>query len=363
MQNNFYRAQILIIDDAPDSITAAATVLQDADYQLRIAINAATALPLIAQLPPDLILLDVNLPDIDGFTLCRKLKASPDYAAIPIIFLTASDNEKHIQTAFSLGACDYVTKPFRKSELSARVSTQLRLYQQQQELKKAYDELDSFCASVAHDLKSPLLSISQLIQILRDDFAPHLPQDGLELVHVLQDKSADVITIIDHLLEFSRASKTSMNTSIVDMQILSEKIFAELHSACPKRQITFHAAELPSLPGDPILLQQLLRNILSNAIKYTAKKDDAHITLNCTATKNDYIFCCQDNGVGFDMRYANRLFHVFERLHSSREFSGSGVGLAICQRIIQRHHGKIWLEGTPGKGASCWFSLPKTIPE
>ena len=112
MQNNFYRAQILIIDDAPDSITAAATVLQDADYQLRIAINAATALPLIAQLPPDLILLDVNLPDIDGFTLCRKLKASPDYAAIPIIFLTASDNEKHIQTAFSIGSCDYFSKAF-----------------------------------------------------------------------------------------------------------------------------------------------------------------------------------------------------------------------------------------------------------
>ncbi len=359
MQNKFYQAQILIIDDAPESIATAVAVLQDADYQLRIAVNAATALQLIAQQTPDLILLDVNMPDMDGFTLCQKIRSKPQYTDIPIIFLTASEDEQHIQTAFSLGARDYVTKPFKKSELSARVATQLRLHQQQQDLKKAYEELDSFCASVAHDLKSPLLSITQLSEILRNEFGPQLTPDGLELTHVLQEKAADVITIIDHLLEFSHASQSRMETTIVDMQTLSSQVFRELYAQCRQRQITFHCQGLPALPGDPVLLRQLLRNILSNAIKYTSQKEQAQITFTCTTMKNDYLFCCRDNGAGFDMRYADRLFHVFERLHSNREFPGNGIGLAICQRIIQRHQGRIWLEGSPNKGAACWFSLPQ----
>lgn len=360
MQNAFIPTRLLIIDDAPDSIAAAAAVLQTSDYELHAAVNAHAALNLIKETPPDLILLDVHLPDMDGFTLCQLIRQQPDYTAIPIIFLTASDDESSIRKAFQLGARDYVTKPFKQSELLARVNTQIRLRRQQQELKAAYQELDSFCGSVAHDLKAPLLSLTQLADILRTDYAQPLNDDGHSLITAIQDKAAETIAIVEHLLEFSRASKARLNCTQVNIENLTRTVFQELHTSCPERTIELQLQPLPIVYGDALMLKQLLRNILSNAIKYTQHKTKSIIKFTCTLTNNEYIFCCEDNGAGFDMRQAGRLFHVFERLHSEREFPGSGMGLAICQRIIQRHGGRIKLTGIPQQGATCSFTLPRS---
>lgn len=359
MQPADFHAKILIIDDSPESIAAAAAVLKTADYRLYVAVNAHIAMELITQQPPDLILLDVRMPDVDGFALCRQLKSQPVTAAIPVIFLTASDDETNIRTAFSLGASDYVTKPFKKSELLARVNTQIQLRQQQQNLQKAYQDLDAFCASVAHDLKSPLLTMEQLAAILQQDYADQLPPAAQPITAALATKAQETIAIVDHLLAFSRASKSALRYAPIDMQRLLQELYDELTAEEPQRKIEFTVGPLPIIAGDPILIRQLLQNILSNALKYTRYKEPAQIHFTCSETNREYIFCCKDNGAGFDMRGAHRLFHVFERLHSEREFPGSGVGLAICQRIVQRHGGSIRLTGQPDQGAECWFSLPK----
>jgi two-component system, sensor histidine kinase and response regulator len=359
MQNTFAPTRLLIIDDAPDSIAAAAAVLRTSDYELHAAVNAHAALQLIKEEPPDLILLDVHLPDMDGFKLCSIIRQNSDYATIPIIFLTASNDEESIRLAFQLGARDYVTKPFKKAELLARVNTQIRLRYQQHELQKAYQELDNFSGAVAHDLKAPLLTLAQLADILKNDYEKQLDDNGSNLITAIQDKAAETIAITEHLLEFSRASKASLNCVQIDMEELTRTIFKELYATCPERSIELRIKPLPSVYGDLLMLKQLLRNILSNAIKYTQHKTKAIIEFTCSTTNNEYIFCCQDNGAGFDMRQASHLFHVFERLHSAREFPGNGMGLAICQRIIQRHGGRISLTGIPQCGAACSFTLPR----
>jgi len=359
MKNSLYHAQIMLIDDSPSSIEVAISVLRQHDYQIRIATSAATALDLLTRQLPDIILLDVNMPDIDGFTFCRQLKNLPAYKDIPIIFLTASDDESSIQTAFDLGAQDYVTKPFKTSELLARVKTHIKLRQQQQDLQRSYDELNTFCSTISHDLKSPLLSLGQLASFLQTDYENILDNNGRELISTMQEKTQEVIGIIDHLLEFSRAARMNLTRSNVDMTTLVKTVYKECCEHRPSRSIDFTTSTLPVVKADPVMLKLLLHNILSNAIKYTQKKNVPSIDFSYSITNTDYVFCCKDNGAGFDMRYADRLFQVFQRLHSSREFPGNGIGLAICQRIIQRHNGRIWLIGEVSKGTSCWFTLPK----
>ena len=359
MKSNFYNAQVLIIDDSPESIEVAANILKKADYQLKVAINANIAMELIKKDKPTIILLDVNLPDIDGFTFCEKLKKDKDYMDIPIIFLTASNDEKSIQKAFNIGACDYVTKPFNAKELLARVNTQIKLYKQQKELIKAYNELDSFCDIIAHDLKAPLLSIHQLINIFQEDYKSRLNDDGNDLLQVVDKKSLELIEMISYLLNFSRAGKAQIKKTDINMKEYCKQIFSEMVDITSDRDIVFNVGDLPIISGDKILIKQFLQNIISNAIKYTSVRKKSIIEFTCEAKNNVYVFCCKDNGVGFDMRYVDKLFKVFERLHSSREFSGNGVGLAICKRIIQRHGGKIWLEGEVDKGTKCWFTIPK----
>ncbi|WP_196598997.1 response regulator [Pectinatus frisingensis] len=354
-----YEKQILIIDDSPESIELVSCILKRSDFTIRIAKNANSALKLIQFQIPHIILLDVNMPEMNGFDFCRLLKNNVQYKKIPIIFLTASDEEESIRKAFALGAQDYVTKPFKPAELIARVNTHLKLTQRTEELENAYKNLDSFCYSVAHDLKSPLLSIRRLIDFLLQDYDEIFTVDGKELAAKIQEKTTDVTEIIDHLLELSHAGSKKIHISKIDTRQYFTDMYKNLRALEPSRKICFQVENLPYIYADPVLFKLLCQNILSNALKYTRKKDCAVIKINCRLTENYFVFSIKDNGIGFDMRYVNRLFHVFERLHSEREFEGSGVGLAICQRILQRQGGKAWLTGAPGKGASFFFSLPR----
>lgn len=353
------QAEILLIDDSPESIEAAITVLYQHNYRVRIATSGADALKLLRQEHPDLILLDVYMPEMDGFAVCKAIKENDSFSHIPIIFLTSSNDIESIRRGFELGAQDYVIKPFNHAELLARVHTHIALKQQTTNLQKANQELDSFCLSVAHDLKAPLLSLSKLTEYLALDYQSKLGPDGQELIEAIQEKSQDLVHIIDHLLEFSRTCQMNMTKEDINMTSLFHETYAELIKLQPERIISFTVKELPHVQGDPLMMKLLILNILSNAIKYTRDKASAIIEVCCSITESDYIFSIKDNGAGFDMRYASRLFKVFQRLHSSREFEGSGVGLAICQRIVQRHGGHVWLTGEIQKGAVFYFSLPK----
>ncbi len=360
--NTINKYEILIIDDTPDQLEMAMLVLKNNNYKVRVASKGAAALKLLEKQKPDLILLDIFMPEIDGFELCRIIKQNDNYKNIPIIFLTASDDEQSIIKGFESGAQDYVTKPFNTTELLVRVNTHIRLKEQTEFLYLANKELDSFCYSIAHDLKAPLLSISKLIEYLSADYFDKLGEDGNNLLSNIQRKSAELTDIINHLLEFSRMCEMEMLLEPINLSELILSVYEELMLAQPDRTVELKLSRLPEIVGDKIMIRILVTNILSNSLKYTAPRKIATIEIEYTEHQNDYVFCITDNGVGFDMKYSKRLFQVFQRLHSSKEFEGSGVGLSICQRILKRHNGKAWLTGELDNGASFYFSFPKKMP-
>jgi len=351
--------EILLVDDTPEHIETAVTVLRENNFRVRIATKGSTAFKLIEQHQPDLILLDVYMPEMDGFEICRIIKTDSDLSSIPIIFLTSSNDAESIKNGFELGAQDYVVKPFNTSELLARVHTHIKLKKQTESLLQANHELDSFCYTVAHDLKAPLLSLSKLTEYLALDYSDRLDIEGRELIDNIQDKSKEMIQLVNHLLELSRLSEMPMNIEPINLKQLFWEVFNELIKLEPQRSVEFTVKPLPIIQGDPVMIKQLVINILTNALKYTRNRKKAHIKAASIENETEFIISVEDNGAGFDMRYASRLFSVFQRLHSQNEFEGSGVGLAIVQKILKRHHGLAWMTGKVDDGAMFSFSFRK----
>ncbi len=356
------RPEILLVDDTPEHIEAAVSVLRRS-FKVRIASKGSTALKLVEQHKPDIILLDVYMPEMDGFEVCRTIKGNKDFCSVPVIFLTSSDDEESIKKGFELGAQDYVTKPFNISELLARVNTHIQLKQQAEFLKEANSELESFCYTVSHDLKAPLLSLNKLTEYLGDDYADRLDGDGMELLAAIREKSTEVIDIVDHLLEFSRMCEMKMEKEIISLEKVFFEAYSELIGNEPQRLVEFKVQKLPHINGDSVMIKLLVSNILSNSLKYTRRKEKAVIEVTFSESENEYVVSVRDNGAGFNMMYSSRLFGVFQRLHSQTEFEGSGIGLAICQRILKRHNGRAWMTGEVDKGASFNFTFPKDIKQ
>jgi two-component system sensor histidine kinase/response regulator len=352
-------SEILLVDDTPEQIETAVAALRQNNNKVRIASKGQTALRLIKQHAPDLILLDVYMPEMDGFEVCKAIKEDPDLNSIPIIFLTASNDEESIKRGFELGAQDYVIKPFNISELLARVNTHIALKQQTESLKEANRELDSFCYSVSHDLKAPLLSIQKLIDYFEADYRDKMDDDGHELLVTIREKSTEVVDIVDHLLELSKMSEMQMKKEPIPLEKLFRDVFDELMKNETNRQVRFCHQQLPVINGDPLMIKLLVQNVLSNAIKYTRNEETTIIKVFSSENDIEYIISIEDNGVGFNMMYSSRLFGIFQRLHSQSEFEGTGVGLSICQRILKRHSGSAWMTGEEGRGATFHFSFPK----
>ncbi|MBO9205150.1 MULTISPECIES: ATP-binding protein [Niastella] len=220
-------------------------------------------------------------------------------------------------------------------------------------------ELESFSYSVSHDLRAPLRSINGYAQMIQDDHAQSLNEEANRMFNVIRKNATKMGTLIDDLLSFSRMGRKEITRVPIDFNKLVEPIVAELKQTAPEN-IIFTIHPLPGTQGDPSLLSQVFVNLISNAIKYSAKKEIPHIEIGAEIRDEELVYYVKDNGAGFDMQYAHKLFGVFQRLHGSDEFEGTGVGLAIVQRIIVKHGGKVWAEGKSGEGATFYFSLPKT---
>lgn len=350
---------ILIVDDTPEHIHIATNLLKTLNYPIRVATSASKALMLIEKKKPTLILLDITMPDMNGFQLCSLLKKNPLYSDIAIIFMTSAEDEESIKKGFSLGAQDYVVKPYNPSELLARVNTHIKLASQSIKLKASYKELDQFCHTVSHDLKSPLLVLKQLANLLSLEANDSLSPTSKEIIKRIENKSDDIILMIERLLDFSRINQIQCFFEEINISEVFYSVMEELSSLEPNRKIDFIVSPfLPIIKGDKTLIKFLIQNILSNALKFSKNNDLTIIKVNCTTLENYYEISIKDNGAGFDMSYKNKLFHIFERLHSKEEFDGSGVGLVIVKRIMERHKGKVFIEGEPNKGACVKLYFP-----
>lgn len=339
------RSEILIVDDTPEHIALAGAMLRGEGYRVYAVTGGEAALTFLQKVRPDLVMLDVRMEPLGGFEVCRRMKRDPQLAGIPVIFLTADHSPESIAQGFSLGGSDYVVKPFLREELLARVQTQLQIARQSRELKDAYQELDQFCSAVSHDLRSPLAVMRMLIDQLAEE-----PQNAM-LMQMLSDKAGEMSKMIERLLEFSRMCNIQPQLRPLDLNRMIPAIFRELYALEPDRKIRLEMETLPEIQGDEILIGMLLKNLLANAVKFTRTRVEAVITVSQTADATETVISIRDNGVGFDEAYADKLFQVFQRLHDASEFEGTGVGLALAARIMQRHGGTITASGTLGHGA------------
>ena len=233
-----------------------------------------------------------------------------------------------------------------------------RVDERTSQLLAANKELESFAYSVSHDLRAPLRGIHGFTQILIEDYSDKLDDEGKRVCSVIQKNSKKMGRLIDEILTFSRLNRSEMHKAEVDMKLLIQSVFNELTTPEDRKKIRLNIKEIHNSLCDHTLIKQVWANLISNAIKFSSKQDKPVIEISSTIEDNKIIYHIKDNGVGFDMKYVNKLFGVFQRLHSDNEFQGTGVGLAIVQRIVQRHGGRIRAEGAINKGASFYFSLP-----
>ena len=228
-----------------------------------------------------------------------------------------------------------------------------------EEVEAANRELEGFSYSVSHDLRSPLRAIDGFSRMLTEDYGERLDDEGRRRLSLICDNSRKMAQLIDDLLDFSRLGSRPLACSAIDMTALAGEVYRELRVAHPEGEAVFDLAQLPQGWGDPALLRQVLANLLSNALKYVRKGGAPRIEVSGRPDGEENVYCVKDNGVGFDMAYYDKLFGVFQRLHSEKEFSGTGVGLAIVQRVVARHGGRVWAESKLDQGSSFYFSLPK----
>jgi signal transduction histidine kinase len=339
----------------------------------------------------DIILLDLGLPDSSGLeTLFKLITRFPGLATI-IILTGLNDTEIGLK-AVNSGAQDYIIKgqvdsekllksiiySFERSRLNIELKEQIearklaekeilklnseledRIHSRTAQLEIVNTELEAFSHSVSHDLRAPLRHINGFAEILKEEFSDQLPEKARSYLNTIEDAAKKMNRLIDDLLNLSRTNRTELKKSTIKMKQVLDDALSEVKPLLANRTVDFKISELPEVTGDYSLLRMVWINLLDNAIKYSRPRKKAVIQIDCNKEKKEYIFCIRDNGVGFDMQYSDKLFGVFQRLHSEDEFEGNGIGLSNVRRIISRHYGRTWAEAEIDKGAAFYFSLPE----
>ena len=383
--------RILAVDDSATYLNELGEILRGEGYDVQLAHSGAEALLLLSVQPVDCVLLDLVMPGIDGIETCRRIKAAPGLRDTPVMMLTAVEDRKAMIEALSAGADDYLAKSGEPDALRARVMAQIRRKQQQDktrhireellrreieaaeeraaretaeakaamatELELKNQELEAFSYSVAHDLRAPLRGIDGFSQALIEDYAELLDGQGREFLDRIRDSTAHMSRLIEDLLALSRVTRGEFVRREVDLSTIAGAVVGRLRQRDPSREVEIDIAEGMWVSGDPALLEVALENLLGNAWKFTRKTGNARISLSSEVIDRQQVFVVRDNGAGFDMTQAGKLFNVFTRLHPAREFEGTGIGLATVLRVMRRHGGRIWAEGKVKEGAAFFFTL------
>jgi DNA-binding response OmpR family regulator len=385
--------KILAVDDSPTFLEELSDTLRGEGYDVVQAHSGAEALELLAVQPADCILLDLFMPGLSGTETCERIKSSQVTRDIPLIMLTALDSREAMIDTLSAGADDYISKSSDMQVLKARVRAQIRRKQFEdetrrmreellrkeveavearaareladtrsalvQELERKNQELEAFSYSVSHDLRAPLRSIDGFSQALLEDYSEQLDARAKDYLSRVRGAAQRMGDLIEDLLQLSRIGRADLVRETTDISQLARLVGSELAKQFPDRQVKFEVRDGLRADVDPRLLRVAFENLLSNAWKFTAKQSEARVEVGVTDREGSAVYFVRDNGAGFDMKFAQRLFRPFQRLHREADFPGTGIGLATVHRVIDRHGGRVWAESAAGAGTTFYFTLPE----
>jgi len=370
------KADILLVDDDATKRFALKATLAPLDQNVVEAASGPDALRQLLKQDFAVILLDVRMPGMDGFEAAQLIRQRPRSELTPIIFVTALDRaETDMGRGYDLGAVDFVFAPVVPAIMRAKVTVFVDLYKAQQELRRYRTqlerlvqerttaltainrELEAFSYSVSHDLRAPLLSFNGLNRTLLDDYGDALDPRAKDYLQRMRLASERMTSVFDGLQTLFRLTSGEIHRESCDISAMADEVVNEMRAANPSRKAEVEIASGMTASADPRLARILLTNLISNAFKFTSKQAVARIEIGTEIVDGDTRLFVRDNGVGFDMIYAHKLFGAFQRLHSQSEFPGAGIGLATVRRIVNRHGGRAWAEGAVGEGATFYFVL------
>jgi signal transduction histidine kinase len=354
------RSRVLLADANADMRSYLGRLLRHG-YEVEDAADGDAVLAAAGAHPPDLIVLDVTLSGRDSLDVLKALRTTPSTCSIPVVLTSARSGEDAALEGLDAGADDYLVKPFSGKTLLARVRSCLALAKQRKEssdrLAEANEELEAFSYSVSHDLRAPLRAIDGFSKALLSDYAGALDDQGRHHLERVRSGTQRMGQLIDDLLSLSRIARAPLAREHVDVTALARRVLADLAGRDAERAVEWSVAEGLHGRGDNRLVPVVLENLLGNAWKFSSKVASPRIEVGSETREGETVFFVRDNGAGFDMAYANKLFAPFQRLHSAKEFQGTGIGLATVQRVITRHGGRIHAESAPGQGATFFFTL------
>jgi two-component system, sensor histidine kinase and response regulator len=398
--------QILIVEDSPTQAERLKHCLTTGGFDVTVAPNGKDALLAVTERKPSIVITDVMMPEMDGFALCRQLKSRPDLEDVPVVLLTSLSSPQDVLRGLESGGDNFIRKPYDEKYLVARIDHILKnqelrksertengvrlsfggqdyfitaqrqqildllistyegaihinedLERQQIALQAANKDLESFSYTVSHDLRSPLRRIEGYAALLQESYGTTLDPEAQRFLNVIRDTARHMAQLVEDLLNMARLGRQQIAQRTTDLNSVLESVLRALQPETGRRNIEWRIGKLPTVRCDPGLMQPVLSNLLANAVKYTRRREQAIIEVDYLNSDGETVIFVRDNGAGFDPRYADKLFGVFQRLHSPDEFEGTGVGLATVQRIVEKHGGRVWAVGEVDKGATFFFTL------
>ena len=361
---------ILVVDDNPMNLKLVTFILNQ-HYRVIVAQDGTNAITIAEQKQPDLILLDIMMPGMDGYEVCRKLKEISVTKEIPIIFLTAKTGEKDIVEAYKSGGIDYITKPFKPDEMLARIKTHLdladarnRIVNQNKELRELLERSDKFVSIIAHNLKTPFNGLLGLTQILLEDNDDIGAVEKKELLESIYKSAETAYFFVEDLLIWSRiqTGRIIYEPEFFPIKPLVTEVIANLDSKLKSKNIALKHSYINAKSvvfADPNLIKIVIDNLLSNSIKFSNKDNEIEIGVN--ENENDIVLFVKDNGIGISEDNQKRLFKIDEEVstYGTDREKGTGIGLLIAKELLKMNNGKIWFESTVNIGSTFFFSLNK----
>ncbi|PLX22118.1 MAG: hybrid sensor histidine kinase/response regulator [Salinivirgaceae bacterium] len=364
--NSGKNARILIVDDIVSNIQVLANMLSPHGYEIEFSTNGIEALDWLNQEPFDLVLLDIMMPEMDGYEVCTKLKENPNTSDIPVIFITAKTDQESIQKGFKVGAVDYILKPYHESELLERVKTHITLQTQKKELITSNQAKDRLFSIIAHDLKNPMSNIFGFIKLMHDNYDQLEDEKKKKYIGYLYESSSQNLELLEELLEWSRTQTKSKPIKPISFRlskVVKEAINSTINDAIQKNIIIKEELEYEdTIIADFNMIKTVIRNLIGNAIKFT--ESGGSITISSSIDDEVVQLNVTDTGVGISKNKIDQLFNIENKISTpgTNNEKGTGLGLILCKEFIEQHNGKIWVESELNKGSKFSFNLKVNGP-